>query len=51
MGTRYYLLSLIGGDYLDFELAIEELEEVTPKHPINPGCSSKPFKVACPYLY
>jgi hypothetical protein len=36
---------------LDFELAIEELEEVTPKHPINPGCSSKPFKVACPYLY
>jgi hypothetical protein len=36
---------------MEFELAIEELEEIAPKHPlINPGCSSKPFKIICPYM-
>jgi len=27
---------------MDFELAIETLEEVTPKHPPAPVCTSKP---------
>lgn len=36
---------------MEFELSIEELEEVTPKHPIPlPGCSSKPFRIICPYI-
>lgn len=36
---------------MKFELNIEELEEVAPKHPLSlPGCSSKPLKVACPAI-
>jgi len=36
---------------MEFELIIEELEEVTPKHPIpNNICSSKPFKMCPPTI-
>lgn len=33
---------------MEFELAVEELEEITPKHPpITQWCASKPYKM-CP---
>lgn len=36
---------------MEFELSIEELEEVTPKHPVTPEggfCSAKPFRACLP---
>jgi len=42
---EYSVLQHTGGDKMEFELSIEELEDVSPKHPVLPGCSSKPLKL------
>lgn len=43
--NMYCGISFTGGDKMEFELSIEALEEVSPKHPVLPGCSSKPLNL------
>lgn len=38
------LHNMKGGENMEFELSIETLEDVSPKHPLM-GCSSKPLNL------